>query len=112
MQKIIFFVPRILSLCFVVFLSLFALDVFGEYEGFGVVIPLLIHLIPSLILLGISLLAWKNGLIGAIVFIGFSIFYILMTRLSEHWSAYLAISGSSAIIGILFFADWMKKRIS
>ncbi|MDD2913271.1 MAG: hypothetical protein PHS29_01345, partial [Candidatus Pacebacteria bacterium] len=107
---IIHWLPRILSIGFVLFLSLFALDVFSEYSGWNVALPLLMHLIPSFVLLGIILVAWKYDLVGAIVFLGFAIFYVFAAGFDRPWSWYVCISCPAAIVGILFFINWWFQR--
>lgn len=109
-MKIIYWLPRILSLLFVVFLSLFSFDVFSEYSGWAVVLPLLIHLLPALILLVVALVSWKYEMVGAIVFFGFAIFYILMAGFDRPWSWYVGISVPSAVVGVLFLLSWLQKH--
>jgi len=108
-KKIIYWLPRILSLLFVAFLSLFALDVFSEYSGWAVVLPLAIHLIPSLVLFVAVLVAWKYDWVGATIFIGFAAFYVYTAGFNRPWSWYASISGPSAIVGILFILSWIQK---
>jgi hypothetical protein len=108
--KIIYWLPRILSIGFILFLSLFSLDVFSEYSGWNVVLPLLIHLIPSFVLSGVAIIFWKYDLVGTVVFLGFAIFYIFMVGLNRPWSWYAAISGPATIVGILFFINWWLQR--
>ncbi|MCK9331383.1 MAG: hypothetical protein M0Q94_16040 [Candidatus Cloacimonetes bacterium] len=109
-MKIICLLPRILSLCFVLFLSLFSLDVFSEYSGWDVIIPLIIHLLPSFVLLLAVLIAWKYDLVGAIAFICFSIAYIWLVGLDRPLSWYASISLPSLIVGLCFLLCWVKKR--
>jgi hypothetical protein len=108
--KIIYWLPRILSIGFILFLSLFSLDVFSEYSGWNIVLPLLIHLIPSFVLLGVAMISWKYDLVGTAVFLGFAIFYIFMAGLNRPWSWYASISGPAAIVGILFLINWWLQR--
>jgi hypothetical protein len=108
-MKILFWLPRILSIGFVIFLSLFALDVFSEDIGWNVVLPLFMHLIPSLILIAAVLVAWKYDLVGVVIFLGFAVFYIFMAGFGRPWSWYATISGPSAFVGILFFLNWIKN---
>ncbi|MFA5155314.1 MAG: hypothetical protein WC453_02670 [Patescibacteria group bacterium] len=109
-HKAIYWLPRILSLGFVLFLSLFALDVFTEYSGWSAVLPFLIHLIPMLILLAAVLVAWKYDLVGAVIFFGFAVFYIVMVGWGRPWSWYAAISLPSAIVGLLYLLSWRYKK--
>jgi hypothetical protein len=51
-KRILLWAPRALSILFIAFLSLFALDVFGEQVGFWrTVLALTMHLIPSVVLI-------------------------------------------------------------
>ena len=108
--KIVYWLPRILSIGFVLFLSLFSLDVFSEYSGWDAVLPFLIHLIPSFILLGVALVAWKYDLAGTIVFLGFAVFYVFAAGFDRPWSWYAGISLPSAVVGILFLLSWLQKK--
>jgi len=110
-MRIIYWLPRILSILFILFLSLFSFDVFSEYNGWDIVLPLLMHLIPSFVLLGITLVAWKYDLVGAISFLGSGLFYILLVGLDRHWSWYIGISGPAIIIGMLFAWNWFRVKI-
>ncbi len=109
-RKLIFYLPRILSLLFVGFISLFALDVFGAYHGIELVIALLMHLLLPLALLVLVAFAWRYGLVGAAAFVGFAVFYAWQAR--EHPSSMLLLSGPSLIVGLLYFLDWyLLKRV-
>jgi len=109
-NKIIYFTPRILSVLFILFLSLFALDVSSEYKGWSVVLPLLMHLLPQIILLICLIISWKYDLFGAIVFLFFAVFYIYQVGLERHWSWYVLISMPSLIISLLFLMSWKMKK--
>lgn len=56
-------IPKLVSILYIVFISLFALDTPILSLGF------LIHIIPSLILVIILIFSWKNGKIGATAFL-------------------------------------------
>lgn len=107
---ILIWAPRLLSLVFVMFLSLFALDVFSEYEGLDMVAPLVIHLVPSMVLLAGVALAWRWDLVGAGLFLGAAVAYVWMVGLDRHWSWYAAISGPCLLVGMLYIASWRQKR--
>ncbi|MEN9413343.1 MAG: hypothetical protein RLZZ342_430 [Candidatus Parcubacteria bacterium] len=109
-QKIFYWLPRLLGVYFALFLSLFALDVFtGPFEP-RMLVGFLIHLVPSFVLLGAVLLAWRYELVGAVVFLGSAIFYIVNVGLDRHWSWYVGIALPSVIVGTLFFVSWLQKR--
>ncbi|MBU2219858.1 hypothetical protein KJ665_01820, partial [Patescibacteria group bacterium] len=107
---LIYWTPRILSLLFIAFLSIFSLDVFEEYQGWGVIIPLFMHLLPALILLAVVILAWKYDLIGAVVFLSFAVLWVWQVGFDRPWSSYALIFGPAFLVSILFFLNWLIKR--
>jgi hypothetical protein len=109
-QHLTFWTPRVLCLLFAGFISLFALDVFGEHRGFwDTARALLIHLIPTGILLVILLVSWRWEWIGALVFPGLGAFYLIAFWGRFHWSAYALISGPLFLLGILFLMSWRDR---
>ncbi|HOW28228.1 MAG TPA: hypothetical protein PK876_06980 [Elusimicrobiota bacterium] len=99
--------PRILSLLFVAFLSLFAFDTVGEHAGGS---ALLMHLLIPLSLLVIVLLVWKWDWAGALVFFFVALSYVGMVGLNRPWSWYLTISGPAVLISALFLTNHYTKR--
>lgn len=77
LNKTFYWLPRILSLLFIAFISMFALDVFGEPQWF---LALLIHLIPSFVLTIFTIIAWKYERSGGILFIIAGIVLLFMTN--------------------------------
>lgn len=109
MKQILFWTPRLLSVLFAVFLSLFAFDVFDAgYSFWETILALLIHLIPTGIVLLILVLSWQREWIGGILFPVLSIFY-LVSAPGEHWLAYLLIAGPLFLIGVLFWLNWLNR---
>lgn len=114
-NKFIYWTPRIVSVLFILFLALFSLDVFNlKLDFWQTVLGLLIHNIPSLILLAVLLISWKYEIVGGIAFILAGIFYIVMLMMNPfEWymlSWALTIAGPAFFIGILFFINWFKKN--
>jgi len=109
-NKFLYWSPRILSILFVLFLSLFALDVFNEYQGTMILPALFLHLLIPMIVLATAMLAWKWELIGVIAFLFFGFYYIWSIGLNEHWSLYALMSGPAIVTGILFLLSWLQKR--
>jgi hypothetical protein len=115
-NKFIYWAPRILSIIFILFLSLFSLDVFdGNYGFWGTVLGLIIHNIPSFILLGVLIISWKYEIVGGIAFILAGLMYIVMLLMNKKlewhmisWS--LTIAGPAFLVGILFLVCWFKKK--
>lgn len=110
MTRFLFWTPRVLCLLFAVFLSLFALDVFGQGYGFwGTILALLIHLVPTGIVLVVLAVAWRWERVGAILFMALGIWYLLTSWGQLHWSAYVVISGPLFLVGVLFLASWLNR---
>ena len=109
-KPVIFWTPRILGILFAVFISLFALDVFGEGYGFWeAILALLIHLVPTYLVIVALILAWRWERIGGSLFITLGAFYLIWTWGKFPWVAYLAISGPLTLIGLLFLASGFYK---
>jgi len=118
MNKFIYWTLRILSIIFILFLSLFSLDVFSSGARWQeAALGLLIHNIPALILLAVVIISWKREIVGGIVFILAGLFYIanLFLSSSREWymlSWSITIAGPAFFIGILYIIGWRKKRIN
>jgi len=111
MKQLLFWTPRILGILFAVFVSLFALDVFDEGYGFWkTILALLMHLIPTGIILIALTIAWRWEGVGGILFIALGVWYLIMFWGRFHWSAYMVISGPLFLIGILFLINWLYRR--
>jgi hypothetical protein len=114
--------PRIMCLLAILFISMFALDAFApgltlwqQMEGF------LIHLIPSFVLFALLVVAWKWEYIGGIIFtvvgLGLSPYVFLMNLNRTHNSVLeslfviLIITIPFVLVGILFIVShYMKRR--
>ena len=68
--KILYWTPRVICILAILFVSLFALDAFDSkltmWQQIG---GFLIHLVPSFILLGLLLVAWKYEYVGGIILV-------------------------------------------
>lgn len=111
---LLYWAPRVLTLFFICFLTLFSLDIFGNgYTFWQTLLGLFIHNIPSLILLIILLISWRYELVGAIGFILAGIIYIilLIPRFHVYMLTWIiAIALPAFIIGILWYLNWKKKK--
>ncbi len=114
-SKSVYWIPRILSILFILFLALFSLDVFERGLGFwGTVLGLFMHNLPALILLIVLLVSWKYEIAGGIAFILAGILYIILVfRNPFEWYLLawaVQISGIAFLIGILFLVGWFRKK--
>jgi hypothetical protein len=105
-------IPRVLAMIFIVFFSLFALDVFsGDASFFKKLGGFFVHLIPSFILLLILLVFWKKPLIGGSLFILLSIAFAFFLRTYRSVPTFLAITFPVVLVGILFITfDLAAKK--
>ncbi len=102
-KKIIFWTPRILGIVMAIFISLFALDVFGAGNNFWeTIVSLMMHLIPTMVLLIVLAVAWRWEWIGGLLFIGLGVLYITLFWDPSRLPGYLLISGLLFLVGILF----------
>jgi hypothetical protein len=108
LKRILYWAPRILTILFAAFISIFALDVFGEGYGFWeTVLALTMHLIPTALLVILLILSWRWEWVGAIyIVLGFV--YIFSMR-GFPVSVYLIISGPAFLIGVLFLINWVYR---
>lgn len=68
------------------------------------------HLIPNFTLAAILVVAWRREWIGAILFVGLGIFYLVMTHGRLHWGAYVGIAGPLFLMGGLFLLNWIFRK--
>lgn len=110
--SLIFWAPRILTIIFILFISLFALDVFDGNSGLKLFLALIIHLIPSIILTIFLLISWKYEIIGAIGFSLLGLIYLINVAIIGFISWAFIISGPLFLLGILFYISWKNKKIN
>ena len=118
--KLLFWTQRILSILFICFLTLFSLDVFEPGKSVGeILLGLLMHNIPSIIMIVLLVIAWKKEIVGAVSYFAAGLLYIGLVTfrvINSDLPWYLAISWSltiavpAFIIGVLFLINWKKKK--
>ena len=112
LKQTLLWTPRIAGILFVLFIGLFAFDVFEEGLGFwGTLLALFLHLLPSILLAIAIFIAWKREWVGALLFIGWAIWYLAFF-LDRGFPriTYAIIAGLPATIGLIFLADWVWRR--
>lgn len=111
MSKFLFWAPRILAILFIVFLSIFAIDVFWEYStATEIAIALFMHLIPSLLLVVALIISWKNDLVGAISFGILTVASLIFFNALREWMTFVIISLPTLVVAVLFLAKWLHLR--
>ena len=106
--RLLFWAPRILCLLFAVWLSVFALDVFGEGYGFWeTTLALMMHLIPTALVLIVLAVAWRWEWVGAVVFSLLGLLYIGWMAGRGPWLWFVFVSGPLFLVAILFLLNWL-----
>ena len=115
-----YWLPRILCILAILFVSRFALDAFSSEESFIVQLgDFIMHLIPSFVLLFLLIVTWKRELMGGIIFmilgIGLSPFVFKMNYNMNHsfWMSLgiiMTITIPFFIVGVLFLVSYYKNK--
>ncbi|HEY3295925.1 MAG TPA: hypothetical protein VGL38_10840 [bacterium] len=106
-KRLLFWLPRGLCILFALFISMFALDVFDEHATFpDMALALLMHLIPTFIIVAALIVSWRWEWIGALIFSCLAVFYIIAFWGRFDLTAYLCISGPLFLLGLLFLWNW------
>ena len=114
-KRTLFWAPRALAILFIAFISMFALDVFGENLGFWrTLLALTIHMTPSFVLIGALAVAWRWEWIGAVIYTAAGALYVIKllprrlppASMKLLWISTIALP--AFVIGALFLANWLK----
>jgi len=97
MNKTLSLAARAFAILFIIMTALFALDI-NKFSW----LALLMHLLPTLILLIILLISLKYEKLGGVLWILAAIAYMVIAWGNVPWLAYLVMSGPAVIIGTLF----------
>lgn len=124
-NRILYWTPRIICILAILLISMFALDSFAPGNPLGKqLLAFLIHLIPSFILAGLLVFAWKYELAGGLIFtitgLGLIIIYAINGTRSETVAFFRMLSyglilfSPFVIAGILFIisASRMKRTLN
>jgi len=111
-QNLMYWSPRALCIAVAVLLGIFALDVFEEGGGFWTtVLDLLLHLVPSFLILILLAVSWRREWIGGYLSIALAVLYVLWAwnRPFGNLSTFLLMAGPLAVIGALFLLNWYLR---
>jgi hypothetical protein len=109
-KSFLFWTPRIATILFALFLSIFAGDVFEQgYGFFELILALFMHLIPTLLILIILAVSWKWEWVGGILYIALGVYYIIISWNRFEKDVLLIIPTPLIILGILFLIGWFKR---
>lgn len=110
-EKIIYWLPRIIMAVLICFFVLFSLDVFSMEGTFlEKIVGFLMHNIPTFILILLLAFAWKKERIGGILFIILGIVFTFYFNTYQRIDTFLLISFPPILAGALFILNGYKKR--
>jgi hypothetical protein len=111
-RRLLHWLPRLLALFGILFLAIFALDVFGEgYTPGELVVALLMHLLPNLALLAALLIAWRWRRAGGALFVLLGVVSIFFFRTYRDPIIFLIVSLPVLVVGGLFLVDdWLDTH--
>ncbi|MDE3236942.1 MAG: hypothetical protein KGO81_13395 [Bacteroidota bacterium] len=113
--------PRIISILAIFFISIFAADAFAPGLTFWQQIgAFLLHLVPSFVLIGLLVIAWKWEFVGGVLFIAIGLILssvVFMHNLINRRATVATSLGIIAVItfpfivaGILFIANDVARK--
>ena len=116
--KFLFWLPRIITILFILFISMFALDVFDVNLGFWSMIGgLFMHLIPTIILSLILIIFWKKSIVLGSMWVAFGVWYlaVMIPNMLKHFEFYylswlVMFSGIAFVIAGLFFLENYRRK--
>lgn len=118
--KIVHWTPRVLCIVAILFISMFASDSFSaERSFFQNLGALMMHLLPSFMLVAFLVFAWRYEFLGGILFILLGLvfsFFIYNLNFDRTQSAAKALQATLiltvpfVVVGILFIVSHHMKR--
>jgi hypothetical protein len=111
-RRLLHWLPRLLAIFGILFLALFALDVFGAgYAPGELMVALLMHLLPNLALLAALLIAWRWRRAGGALFVLLGVVSIFFFRTYRDPITFLIVSLPVLVVGGLFLLDdWLDTH--
>ena len=104
-SKLLVWIPRVITLIFIIFISMFAFD--EKFISFG----FLMHMLPTLLLIGLLIIAWNWATLGGLILLVFGIISIFFFRTYEDPIVFLIVSFPIFVVGILFIlSDQVKGK--
>ena len=115
-KQILHWLPRMLAIFGILFLSVFALDVFVEYATLSdIAVALTMHLVPSFLLIGATVVAWRWRILGGILFLILGFVSIFFFHTYENTWSFLIVTLPTLIVGLLFLWEglitWATREL-
>lgn len=109
-MMILYWAPRVLAIAIILFLGLFALDVFdGKSSVSEMIGGFLIHLLPNFILATLLVIAWKNEILGGMLFIFAAL--LMWLFFDNPFAINLVLFGPIFLTGVFFLThDYLNTN--
>jgi hypothetical protein len=111
-KRLLYWTPRVLGISFAAFIGIFAVDVFHEgVPAWQVALALLMHLLPTFLVLSVLALSWRREWVGGVLFIALAVLYLLWARSKPFfgWQVVLSIAAPLSLVGVLFLLNWRYR---
>ena len=100
-----------LGVLYAVALLIFAADVFNHEQNIAQTFyDILLHLLPTAVVLFIVVVAYNRPLIGAIIYLVLGLMYIITGWASMHWTAHVLIAGPLLLLSALYITAWKSNK--
>jgi hypothetical protein len=110
MKALVIWLPRILSILFIAFISIFALDAFEGADSLGKeILDFLIHLIPSALVVVALIIAWRHPALGALFFVILAVVFTFLFHTYRELVLFLMFSLPLLCIALLLLWHWKKN---
>lgn len=109
-RSILVWTPRVLLILFALFLVIFSFDVFEEgRSGTQIGIALIVHNIPTMLLLLVVFAAWRREWIGLFSCVLFAAAWVLWAWGRFPPLNYLIMAGPLILVAALYAASWWLR---
>jgi hypothetical protein len=111
-KRLLYWTPRALCIGFALFLSIFAMDVFDmPVDAWQKAFALLMHLIPTGLVLLALVIVWRREWMGAVLFPALAVLHLVTKWGQLHWSAYVVIEAPLVLLAALFWIGWRDRAV-
>ncbi len=114
LAKVIYWSPRLAGVLIISFVSLFALDMFEGDSTLGEkLLGFLMHMLPSIAMIIVLVLAWRWEWVGFVTFLAASLFFLrfVIADPLQGLGHFLLFSGPLLLIALLFGANWRWRDL-